>query len=120
MTVMTRRFVIVMLSASLAFLGACGDDDDDDSSAEAPSPTAIRVTKDFTFAPADLQAVAGGAIAVINTDSQSHTLTADEGGAFDLTLAAGEGGTLTAPSTPGTYPYHCSFHPIMKAQLVVG
>lgn len=80
---------------------------------------AVSVTTDFTFAPADLKASPGDVVTVTNTDGQAHTLTADTSGAFDLTLQPGEDGTITAPDQPGTYPYHCSYHPIMKAQLVV-
>lgn len=119
---MARKHLVAALALGLAFTaGGCGGDDDYDSKAATTGgpPLAVSVTTDFKFAPADLTVKPGDAIKVTNTDGQAHTLTADSVGAFDLTLQPGKDGTITAPEQPGTYPYHCSYHPIMKAQLVV-
>jgi plastocyanin len=112
-----RRFLMAMLAGGLFLLGACGGDDDDSSAGSGLS--AVSITTGFKYAPPDLTVPAGGEVSVTNTDTQTHTLTADEGGAFDLTLEAGGAGVITAPSEPGTFRYHCSYHPIMTAQLVV-
>ena len=62
----------------------------------------------------------GERIVVTNDDSVAHTVTAD-GGAFDTGTVAPNGGTRTffAPTTPGSYPFHCAFHTYMVATLVV-
>ncbi|HET8880236.1 MAG TPA: cupredoxin domain-containing protein [Arthrobacter sp.] len=75
--------------------------------------------KDFAYGPT-LQVAAGSTVTVTNMDSAAHTVTADEGGAFDVTIK-GSGGTATfkAPSAPGTYAYHCTYHPGMHGTLVV-
>ena len=52
-----------------------------------------------------------------NRDVAPHTATAD-GGAFDsgrLDQGKAYGRTF---ATPGTFPYHCTFHPNMKATVV--
>jgi plastocyanin len=61
----------------------------------------------------------GATVMVMNQDSTSHTVTADSGGAFDVTVSAGGTATFTAPSKPGSYPYHCNFHAEMHGSLTV-
>ena len=63
---------------------------------------------------------AGAALTITNMDSAAHTVTADDGSAFDVDVK-GSGGTatFTAPSKPGTYTYHCRYHPSMHGTLTV-
>lgn len=84
------------------------------------STTSAAITiKNFAYGPA-LEVPAGSTVTVTNADSAAHTVTADQGGAFDVTVK-GSGGTatFTAPATPGTYTYHCTYHPNMHGTLVV-
>ena len=84
------------------------------------STTSSAITiKNFAYGPT-LEVPAGSTVMVTNTDSAAHTVTADQGGAFDVTVK-GSGGTatFTAPATPGTYTYHCTYHPNMHGTLVV-
>jgi plastocyanin len=62
----------------------------------------------------------GTVVTVTNLDSARHTVTADDGGTFAVDVA-GSGGTatFTAPSTPGSYPFHCTYHPRMQGMLTV-
>jgi plastocyanin len=60
----------------------------------------------------------GATITVTNEDIEAHTVTADTGNAFDAIIKVGTG-TFTAPTKPGTYPYHCIFHGNMKGTLTV-
>jgi len=85
----------------------------------SPSAGAAITIKNFAYGPT-LEVAAGSNVTVTNTDSAAHTVTADQGGAFDVTVK-GSGGTatFTAPGTPGTYTYHCTFHPNMHGTLVV-
>ena len=62
----------------------------------------------------------GTQVTVRNNDTAEHTVTADTGGAFDVEIEGGETATLTVPSTPGTYPFHCTYHPNMHGDLTVG
>ena len=61
---------------------------------------------------------AGTEIAVTNEDIEAHTITVDTGAAFDLNIKPGTG-IFVAPTVPGTYPYHCTFHANMKGTLTV-
>jgi len=67
-------------------------------------------------------AVAPGAeVKVINMDTAEHTVTADQNATlFDVEVKE-NGGTATfkAPSEPGTYAFHCTYHPNMHGSLTV-
>ena len=67
-------------------------------------------------------AVAPGAeVKVINMDTAEHTVTADQNATlFDVEVKE-NGGTATfkAPSEPGTYAFHCNYHPNMHGSLTV-
>ena len=53
----------------------------------------------------------GAEIAIANNDSVEHSVTSDTAGAFDVDVDGKEKGTLTAPSQPGEYPFHCKLSP---------
>lgn len=55
----------------------------------------------------------------MNMDGEAHTVTADTGSAFDDKATAGAVTTFTAPSKPGSYPFHCTYHSNMHGVLVV-
>jgi plastocyanin len=61
----------------------------------------------------------GATVTVTNTDAVEHTVTADSAGTFDVSVPGGQTMTFTAPTAPGTYPYHCSIHPSMHGTLIV-
>lgn len=132
---MTRRSRLVRLTALLtvAALGfaACTDDGDTATEDTAPpsedtSPpsedTAAEATGTITIENFAFRAgeVAGGAkITIENKDTVPHTVTADDE-SFDAGRIEGGGtGEMTAPGTPGEYPFHCEIHPSIKATLVV-
>lgn len=61
----------------------------------------------------------GAEITVTNEDTEPHTVTADTGNKFDVTVKGGGAATFNAPTEPGTYTYHCIFHGNMKGTLTV-
>ncbi|MDQ6937110.1 MAG: cupredoxin domain-containing protein [Actinomycetota bacterium] len=61
----------------------------------------------------------GATVSVMNMDSENHTVTADSAKAFDKQVSAGQTSTFTAPTKPGSYPFHCTFHSNMHGVLVV-
>ncbi len=92
----------------------------------APSPSGMGSTpaaaaeiliKGFKYLGAETVSP-GAEITVTNEDIEAHTITADTGDAFDANIQVGTG-TFTAPTEPGTYPYHCNFHGNMKGTLTV-
>lgn len=127
------RIVLVsgMAAALLAGAGACSSSG---SSGKASSPG--TTTPPASSAPAAPAAAAtititnfvftgpttvspGATVAVTNTDSADHTVTSDGLNQFDVQAPAGKTVTFTAPTAPGTYPFHCSIHPNMHGSLIV-
>jgi plastocyanin len=83
------------------------------------SAAATITIKDFAFG-SPITVSPGATVSVTNQDTAEHTVTADQGQAFD-TEVKGSGGTatFTAPSQPGTYAFHCTYHPNMHGTLTV-
>lgn len=80
--------------------------------------TASITIKDFKYQMP--KSIAPGAkITVTNEDSAPHTVTADQGDAFDVNVPGKGSATFTAPMTPGTTAFHCTFHANMQGSLVV-
>jgi plastocyanin len=89
------------------------------SSAAAPTSAAASITiKSFAFTVSG-PAAAGAMVKVTNNDGEAHTVTADSGKAFDVTIQPGKSATFAAPSKAGTYKFHCNFHSNMHGTLTV-
>lgn len=90
------------------------------SSAAATTAVTAKITiKDFKYqVPASVKP--GQNITVTNSDNINHTLTSDKGSLFDAKVDSNGGTkTFTAPTKPGTYPFHCDYHANMHGTLVV-
>jgi plastocyanin len=91
------------------------------STAAATSATAAgpKITiSDMQFGP-PLTVTPGATVTVINSDGPEHSVTADSGNAFNVDVDGKGTATFTAPTQPGTYAYHCTYHPMMHGQLIV-
>jgi plastocyanin len=132
-----RLKLLALGLAGAALLGACGDDDDDTGVIEdGDSATTLAQTtttegdsgdgvaadaitiEGFSYSAATVEP--GATVSIENKDSAPHTVTANEGEAFDSGEISGGGtGSITAPSEPGTYEYHCNVHSSMSGTLTV-
>ncbi len=99
------------------------------SSSSAPSGAASTPTgavaaattitiKNFGYTVSG-SAAAGSQVKVTNNDAEAHTVTADSGKAFDVTIQPGKTANFAAPATAGSYKFHCSFHSNMHGTLTV-
>jgi plastocyanin len=61
----------------------------------------------------------GARVAIKNTDSAEHSVTSDAAGKFDVDVEGKGQGKLTAPTEPGQYAFHCSYHSSMHGTLTV-
>jgi plastocyanin len=136
----TKRLLLVAaMTATLIGLSGCGSSSNSSNAASAPkssahtspasssgasgksAPTAAAAMitiKNFAFqGPASVKP--GTKVMVMNADSETHSVTSDISGLFDVNVDAGGTATLTAPSKPGSYPYHCKYHSTMHGMLVV-
>ena len=77
----------------------------------------------FAFSHASLTIKAGTTVTWKNTTAVPHTVTSDDGKSFDSgasnPIAAQSGTFRFTFTTAGTFAYHCSIHPFMKATIIV-
>jgi plastocyanin len=125
-----------IVTAAVVGLSGCGSSDDTSKAGSTPkssAPTrsassagksapaaaaAMITVKDFAFqAPSSVKP--GAQMMVMNSDTETHSVTSDTSGLFDVNVEAGATAKLTAPTKPGSYPYHCKYHATMKGTLVV-
>ena len=97
--------------------GLLGSIQVDQSTAPAPSASAVEIVN-FSFAPVTLDIPAGAQVTWINKQNVAHDVTADDR-QYRSDLLDVNGSYSHTYSTPGTYTYHCSIHPFMKATVVV-
>lgn len=79
--------------------------------------TAVEI-KNFAFSPSTLTVKVGNTVNWTNQDSVGHSATADDGSFDTGVLAQGESNDVTFTEA-GTFSYHCTPHPNMKATVVV-
>ena len=85
----------------------------------APAEAAVITIKDFAFeVPTGLQP--GDEVMIKNEDSEAHTVTSRDEGAFDVKVDGGSTAMLTVPDKAGSYDFYCIYHANMEATLEVG
>lgn len=93
-------------------------------SATTPAPAtgaASILIKNFVFSPETLTVRTGTTVTWTNQDTAPHQIASDAGAPVAFSsgpLSTGATYQFTFTS-PGTYPYHCSIHPTMKAAIMV-
>lgn len=83
----------------------------------APASAAVTIGN-FAFSPATLTIHKGATVTWTNNDGVPHTVTGDNGGPTSSALGQGQSYSYTF-NTVGSFPYHCSIHPSMKATVQV-
>jgi plastocyanin len=89
------------------------------SVASAQQSTNSVTIQNFSFSPASITVTPGTTVTWTNKDTTAHTVTADSGtGPNSSQLQPNQTYTFKFDQA-GTYAYHCSIHPQMKASVVV-
>lgn len=136
-----RHLVTPALLAALA-LGGCGGGGSTSSSAANTSSSAASTSspaastpaasapaeptsgpekvaiKDFEYDPKTLDVQAGAKVSWTNEDVANHTVTFDDG-SENLGSQSKDKTVSFTFKKPGTYAYHCDFHPNMHGTVVV-
>jgi len=82
------------------------------------SVTRVAITG-YKFVPARTTVTVGARITWTNQDSDHHNVYSDND-AWSVSPSLGKGDTFSVTfKRPGTYPYHCGFHPFMTGTIVV-
>lgn len=74
--------------------------------------------KDFAFSPKELTVKVGSIVTWTNKDLPGHSVTADDKSFDTGVFSQGESETVTFDKV-GTFNYHCTPHPNMKATIIV-
>ena len=82
------------------------------------SATVVITITNFAY-QGPVSVTPGSTDTVKNEDSQPHTVTSDQAGLFDAVVPGGGNVVFTAPTTAGSYAYHCTYHSNMHGTLVV-
>lgn len=81
-------------------------------------PTHTVVIENVQFTPAALTVHRGERVVWVNRDLVPHTVTSSTK-AFDSGSIAPNGSWSFTPRRAGSYPYGCTFHPVMKGTITV-
>jgi plastocyanin len=130
---MKRTLLLPAAALAVGVLAGCGTSATTSATTPAGTPTpgattapvssaataaAVITIKNYGFmVPGGVSP--GERITVHNDDTVTHTVTADTGGTFDVTVPASGTATLTAPGKAGSYAFHCTYHAEMHGTLVV-
>lgn len=106
-----RRLAAAVATAAAMFVASSG-------LVLAQSNSGSVTISDFQFTPATLQVSQGTTVTWTNNGPSSHTSTSDAGAWDSGTLSPGKSFSLKF-NTPGSFTYHCSIHPSMKASITV-
>ena len=124
-TVQLTSTLLAVFLFGLAGSGCSSDSSNSYSmSPTAPtSPTVLPNTVQMSgsaFSPASITVTVGTTITWKNNDGYAHTATSDTGVWDTGNIAAGASATTTF-NTPGTFPYHCTYHVAMgmKGTVIV-
>jgi plastocyanin len=108
---MTRSSWGCALTLSLALLAA-----DANLHADAATSRQTVVLENMQFTPAIITVHRGDTVVWVNRDLVPHTAT---GSAFDSKAIAPSASWSFTPTKAGRFDYVCTFHPTMKATVVV-
>jgi plastocyanin len=108
----------IVLASFIGMVGAKGSQAAGAPQSNAPKAVEIKIDN-FTFGPMTLIVAAGTTVTWTNNDDVPHTVVSDDTTTFkSKALDTGDKFSYTF-TKPGKYPYFCSVHPKMMAEIVV-
>ena len=73
----------------------------------------------YKFVPSRTTVTVGTRVTWTNQDTDHHNVYSDND-VWSVSPSLGKGNTFSVTfKKPGTYPYHCGFHPFMTGTIVV-
>jgi plastocyanin len=91
------------------------------TAATQPDELNTIAIQNFTFSPANLTIKTGTTVTWMNQDEAVHQIDSDLNipvAFYSDSLAHGASFPFTF-TQPGTYTYHCTYHPTMKGTIIV-
>jgi plastocyanin len=111
--------ILAVIAITPALLGACSSSG---SSGKASGGKTVSLTaKDFSFTPSAVSVKQGKVtFSLKNSGSVEHNLSIEDL-KVDKDVEAGETGSVTVDAKPGTFAFHCEYHPTkMKGTITIG
>lgn len=118
-----NRLGMVLIAALTLTMASCMKNSSYPSAATTqgsgtkPPPNTLIISN-FAFTPSDITVARGTSITWTNNDAATHSATAD-GGQWDTGSITTGTSVAKTFNTPGTFPYHCSQHPMMTGTVTV-
>lgn len=110
--------IIVMTVALALIIVSCGKSTYNSTPNNPTLPPNTVGLQGMVFGPVTLTVTAGTTVTWDNNDNMAHTVTADDNTFDSGNIAVGTKFTKTF-NTPGSFPYHCTYHANMKATIIV-
>jgi plastocyanin len=73
----------------------------------------------WTYDPNVLAVPVGATVTWTNVGAVAHTVTSDDGASFDSGNMDPQATFTFSASSPGTFTYHCNYHPWMTGEIDV-
>jgi len=102
---------IVFLFAIITISDSCS------KASDLPGTNEVFI-QGMAFDPGTITVAANTTITWTNKDGVAHTITSDTG-LFDSGTISANGVYSHLFNTAGTFPYHCTIHPAMTANVIV-
>ena len=112
--------VIILVVVGLGIFYFVSNNRSVDINIPAVSASEVNVNiKNFSFSPATLNVKSGTKVIWTNNDNVPHTVTSDSDNVLNSpSISPGQSFSFVFTNI-GTEKYHCNFHTMMKAQIVV-
>ena len=122
----TLRWILLLVAvAGQIELGGCSNSSSPYSSSSGsnsgnntPAKPNTVALNNMSFGPSTLTVAKGTTVTWQNNDGISHTATSDLGTWDSGNIPPGGSKSVTF-NTVGSFPYHCTVHPMMTATLIV-
>jgi amicyanin len=122
-----KKIIFIMVLGILFFAGCTNNQTTEITSTTAAqgvtTTTQISgnqvIIKNFAFGPAEMKIKAGDTVVWVNQDAAPHKLESDSGSEINSETLSNAQAYSHTFQTAGTYDYHCSIHPSMKAKIIV-
>jgi plastocyanin len=116
--VIVALVALVALASPLVALQAFAQDDTQATQVNIVEPP-FRSPQQWTYDPNTVTVAVGTTVTWTNTGAVAHTVTSDDGASFDSGNLDPQAMFSFTADTPGTFTYHCTFHPWMTGTLTV-